>query len=183
MPFEIGFRSSTATEGPKGFSTAVARAMARIGARHDREAETVTLSSGEVVQLVIEPDSGMALIVADGFSEELVALAWALADETATFIQAMEMTVATQTAGDPPAILMNSFPTVWRLTAPEDLHDPLHAAFLDDEQSDAELAESQAAYDRTLAERRAAGGRPNLAAPPKSSLFKRLSDALFGKAI
>jgi hypothetical protein len=183
MPFEIGFRSSTKTEGPIGFSGGVARAMARIGARHDREAETAVLSNGEVVQLVLDEDAGMALVIADGFSEELVALTWALADETATIIQAMDMTAATQTAGDPPAILLNSFPSVWRLTAPEDLHDPLHAAFLHDEESDAELAESQAAYNKTLAERRAAGGRPNLATPPRPSFFKRLTDALFGKAI
>ncbi|HYE46909.1 MAG TPA: hypothetical protein VEA44_14195 [Caulobacter sp.] len=182
MPFEIGFRPSTNTEGPIGFSAAVARAMARVGARHDREAETVTLSSGETVQLVLDEASGMALAIADGFSEELVALTWALADETASFIQAMDLTAATQTAGDPPAILLSSFPQVRRLSAPEELHDPLHAAFLHDEEADSELAEGQAAYDRALADSRAAG-RPNLAAPPRPSFFKRLTDALFGKAI
>jgi len=174
MPFEIGFRASTRTEGPIGFSGGVARAMARIGARNDREAETVTLGSGEVVQLVLDEDSGMALIIAGRFSEELVALTWALADETATFVQAMDMTVATQTAGDPPAVLMNVFPTVWRLASPDELHDPLHAAFLDDEAGDAELA----AHDQARAQRR--GSAPST---PSRNLFQRLTDALFGKAI
>jgi hypothetical protein len=78
--------------------------------------------------------------------------------------------------------------TIDRLKSEEDLERQLRQAFLSDKASDDEEARREARFQEVLARRRAeiaAGAAAQKSTPgvPQTSFLKRLSDALFGKAI
>ncbi len=193
MPFEIGFQGSTNSGSAKTFKAGVARAVARVGASHDPAAEAVTLEDGAVLHLGLDPGALLAAVVAEDCTPALNSFVYALADETAAIIQTMHLTVGTPSVGLPPPLLPGL--EIWRIESEDDLFDELQKAFQDDamvdnaaaERENAE-AERKAAFEKALAERRAelAAGRTRsapLVSGSGRSIFQRLSDALFGKAI
>lgn len=194
MPFEIGFCGTNKTGGEKAIAAGIARAVEAQRARHDPDAETVTLESGEAIYLGVDPTARQLLIIAETMSPDLSRFTYALADQTASIIQAPGLVAATATAGDPPALMTMLFDP-WRMDHEDWLLPELEKAFDIDSAQDEEVAEReaalterQAAFDKALAERRAAlaagtPARPTPLVQSRSSLFQRLSDALFGKSI
>jgi hypothetical protein len=188
MPFEIGFCRSSKTGRPKAMLEGVIRAVARAGATMDLKTQVVTLSNGEEIHLGIEPQPRQMMITAEAMSVELSRFAYALADETATIILSDGLSEATPSAGEPPMHLVGQI-KIGRVDSESELTSKLWKAFNSDKSSDDEETEREAAFERALARRRAEIAAEE--APPakpssithRSSLFQRLSDALFGKAI
>ncbi len=188
MPFEIAFFHSSKTGRPKAMLEGVIRAVERVGAVMNLKTQVVTLSNGEKVHLGIEPQSRQMMITAEAMSAELSRFTYALADETATIIFADDLTAATPSAGRPPLHMLGRF-SVSRMTSHDDLTSELRKAFGADKAFDDEEAEREAAFAEALARRRAeiaaeeASSRKSSSRTYHPSLFQRLSNALFGKAI
>ncbi len=188
MPFEIGFCRSSKTGRPKAMLEGVVRAVGRAGATMDLKTQVVTLSNGEKIHLGIEPQARQMMITADAMSVELSRFTYALADETATIILADGLSEAPPSAGDPPLHWVGQI-KIGRMASESDLTSKLRKAFNSDKSFDDEEAEREAAFESALAHRRAEiaaeEAQPAQPSPSihRSSLFQRLSDALFGKAI
>ena len=187
MPFEIGFTASSKTKRAKAMLEGVIRAVDRTGAVMDLKTQAVRLPNGEEIHLDIAPSRREMLITAQSMSPELNRFAYALSDETATIILSDGLSAAAPSAGEPPMYMVGQI-TIDRLKSEEELEDQLRKAFLSDKASDEKEARREARFQEVLARRRAeiaagAAAPKSASSLPRTSILKRLSDALFGKAI
>ena len=170
---QVFLHNSTLTPAPAAYRSAVVEALVA--------AETTMGPDGEVIRdervvlfLDLDPDDDIAVIELDEAADETCDLIFDLAQATASFVIATGAVCAVPATGD--------VPTGWTLGAwaksePVDrvgFRDWL-ASVVEDLDADAARQEQvAAAIEHARAERDA---------QPQTPLFKRLTDALFGKSI
>ncbi|MDB5471798.1 MAG: hypothetical protein JWR84_3358 [Caulobacter sp.] len=188
MAFEIFLHPTTATGGPKAFNAGVSRALAAIGAQHSAAAETVRLSDRTQIHLFIDGDDDIGLLTTEEMTGTVAAAIWRIAEETASMVNFGDAFYALPSAGPVPATLTLGFSSAQTVRRPEDLESLLAHAFEDWQAGEATEVLRKEAVARGVNERRSVALKarkplPDLVSAPSHSLLRRLSDALFGKAL
>lgn len=187
MAYEVFFHPTTQTGGPKAFNASLVRTLDGLGARHAPAEETARLIDGTLIQLFVHADDDIALLTTEVLTPAVVQAVWMIGVETASMVRLGEIFYSLPGGGEVSTSFKLGFPGAYGIDEESDFKDLLEADFEHWQADEVEAAERQAEYDKALAERRAqqSAGRPrvDLSGKPAPSLFKRLSDALFGKAI
>lgn len=184
MAFEIFLHPTTATGGPKAFNAGVSRALAAIGAQHSAAAETIRLSDRTQVHLFLDGDDDIALLTTETMTPAVAAAVWAIAEETSSMVGFGKRFYALPSAGRAPGAMVGAQP----VRHPEDLDGLLHGVFEDFQAGEATEVLRKEAVARAVNDRRSVALKarkplPDLVSAPSHSLLRRLSDALFGKAL
>ncbi len=188
MAFEIFLHPTTATGGPKAFNAGVSRALAAIDAQHSAAAETVRLSDRTQVHLFLDGDDDIALLTTETMTPAVAAAVWRMAEETSSMVSFDGRFYALPTGGQVSTGLAMGFPGAQRVQHPEDLEALLAGVFEDFQAAEAtevlrKEAVASAVNDRRTVALKARKPLPDLVSAPSHSLLRRLSDALFGKAL
>ena len=188
MAFEIFLHPTTATGGPKAFNAGVARALTAVGAQHSAAAETIRLSDRTQVHLFLDDGDDIALLTTETMTPAVAAAVWRIAEETSSMVGFGERFYALPAAGQVSAGLAMGFPGAQRVQHPQDLESLLGGVFDDFQAGEAtevlrKEAVAKAVNDRRSVALKARKPLPDLVSAPSHSLLRRLSDALFGKAL
>lgn len=170
---QVLLHNSTLTPAPAAYGAAVEKALAAAGATLGPDGK-VDLDGQTVMIVNVDPQDDIAVIDLERFDDAVFDLVFDLAEATASFVVMGGGAVyGTPATGDPPpawSMRLQSLGTAER----EDFRDRLAGDV--DYQREAEAY--QAAVAQALAKARAERD-----AKPQTPLFKRLTDALFGKSI
>ena len=188
MAFEIFLHPTTATGGPKAFNAGVVRALAAVDAQHSAAAETVRLSDRTQVHLFLDGGDDIALITTETMTPAVAAAVARIAEETGSLIGVDGAFYSLPGAGSVPTGLAMGFPGARPLQDARDLEGLLGGVFDDWQADEATEVLRKEAVARGVNERRSAALKagkplPDLVNTPSRSLLRRLSDALFGKAL
>jgi len=169
---QVLLHNSTLTPAPAGYQAAVEKALTAAGATLGPNGE-VSLDGRVVLALQTDLRDDIAVIDLDQFDDAVLDLVFDLAEATASFVVLAGATCATPaTGGVPPGWSMGfqSSGTVER------------ADFRDWLAGDIETQQAEEIRQIAVAEA-LAKARADRDAKPVKPVFKRLTDALFGKSI
>lgn len=188
MAFEIFLHPTTATGGSKAFNTGVSRALTAVDAQHSAAAETVRLSDRTQVHLFLDGDDDIALLTTETMTPAVAAAVARIAEETGSLIGIDGAFYSLPRAGSIPTGLAMRFTGARPLHDAKDLEGLLAGVFEDwqgDEATEVlrKEAVAKAVNDRRTVALKARMPLPDLVSVPSHSLLRRLSDALFGKAL
>ena len=165
--------NSTLTPAPAAYGAAVEKALAAAGATLGLDGE-VSLDGQTVLVVSVDPRDDIAVIDLERFDDAVLDLIFDLAEATASFVVLGGGTIyATPATGELPAVWALTFQAYG--TAGREEFRGLFASYADYQQ---ETEAYQSAVAQALAKARAERD-----AKPAQPLFKRLTDALFGKSI
>jgi hypothetical protein len=165
--------NSTLTPAPAGYGAAVEKALAAAGATLGPDGE-VGLDGQTVMVVNVDPKDDIAVIDLERCDDAVFDLVFDLAEATASFVVlGAGTTYATPATGEPPVGWSMNF-QAYGTAGREEFRGPF-ASYADYQQ---ETEARQAAITEALAKARAARD-----AQPAQPIFKRLTDALFGKSI
>lgn len=188
MAFEIFLHPTTATGGPKAFNAGVSRALTAIDAQHSAAAETVRLSDRTQVHLFLDGNDDIAMLTTETMTPAVAAALWRMAGETASMVKAGGRYFALPAGGQIASSLALGFPGAQAVQHPQDFEALLAHLFEDWQAGEAtevlrKEAVAKAVNDRRSVALKARKPLPDLVSAPSHSLLRRLSDALFGKAL
>lgn len=188
MAFEIFLHPTTATGGPKAFNAGVSRVLTAIDAQHSAAAETVRLSDRTQVHLFLDGNDDIGLLTTEAMTPAVAAAVWRIAGETSAMVAFGGRFYALSAGAQPPTTLALGFPGAQVVQHPEDLASLLDHVFEDWQADEAtevlrKEAVAKAVNDRRSVALKARKPLPDLVSAPSHSLLRRLSDALFGKAL
>jgi hypothetical protein len=169
---QVLLHNSTLTPAPAGYGAAVEKAMAAANATLGADGE-VSLEDRLALALYLDPDDDIAVIDLERFDGPILDLIFDLAEATASFVVAGGSTCATPATGGPPRGWALGF-QAFGITERADFHAWLAADIQDQLAEEARQVTLAAALAKARADRDAKPAKP---------LFKRLTDALFGKSI
>ena len=186
MAFEIFLHPTTATGGPKAFNAGVSRALSAINAQHSPAAETVRLADRTQVHLFLDGD--IAMLTTKEMTPTVSAAVLRMAQETDSVIKVggdfyLPPGTDGRSGGQP-----TGFPGAVHIVNARDLENLLLGLFEDWQAAQAtEVLRKEAVATavnarRTLANK-ARKPMPDLVSAPSHSILRRISDALFGKAL
>jgi hypothetical protein len=170
---QVLLHNSTLTPAPAAYGAAVEKALAAAGATLGADGE-VGLDGGAVLVVTIDPDDDIAVIDLERFDDVVLDLVFDLAEATASFVVMSNGAVCgTPATGQPPpawSMRLQAHGTAERA----DFRDWLAGDIESQQATEAHEAAVAEALAKARAERDAKSAQP---------LFKRLTDALFGKSI
>lgn len=170
---QVLLHNSTLTPAPAAYGAAVEKALAAAGATLGAEGE-VSLAGRTVLAVNVDPQDDIAVIDLEGFDDAVLDLVFDLAQATASFVVMGSGAVCgTPATGQPPpawSMGLQSSGTAERA----DFRDWIAG----DIENQLAAEAHEIAVATALAKARAARD-----AKPAKPVFKRLTDALFGKSI
>jgi hypothetical protein len=170
---QVLLHNSTLTPAPAAYGAAVEKALAAAGATFAADGE-VGLAGETVLIVNVDPDDDIAVIDLERFDDAVLDLVFDLAEATASFVVMSNGAVCgTPATGQPPpawSMRLQAHGTAER------------ADFRDWLAGDIETQQETEAYEAAVAEA-LAKARAARDAKPAQPIFKRLTDALFGKSI
>jgi hypothetical protein len=170
---QVLLHNSTLTPAPAAYGAAVEKALAAAGATFGADGE-VGLAGETVLIVNVDPDDDIAVIDLERFDDAVLDLVFDLAEATASFVVMGNGAVCgTPATGQPPpawSMRLQAHGTAER------------ADFRDWLAGDIETQQETEAYEAAVAEA-LAKARAARDAKPAQPIFKRLTDALFGKSI
>lgn len=185
MAFAISLTPTMKTGGPKAFNAGVVRALTKLGAQHSRAAETVRLADRTQIHLFLSRVSDAAEITTETMTAEVIRAIYRLAEDTASVIGSAGERGRTPAGGD---MVSGGGAGVANLDTEAQLSSFLQGHFdaWQGEEKGRVLhqeAKSKIENEKKFATVQARKPLPDLVSKPPSSLLRRLSDALFGKAL
>ncbi|MBI1406340.1 MAG: hypothetical protein GC145_09470 [Caulobacter sp.] len=188
MAFELFLHPTAATGGPKAFNAGVSRALTAVGAQHSAAAETVRLSDRSQIHVFLNGDDDIARVTTREMTPAVAAALWRMAVETRSMVKIGRNFYAVPGAAAVPAKPATGFPGAMMIDDPRRLEGLLGGAFEDWRAAEAvevlrKEAVAKAVNQRRTVARQARKPMPDLVIKPPSSILRRLSDALFGKAL
>ena len=169
---QVLLHNSTLTPAPAGYGAAVEKALTASGATRGADGE-VRLADRVVLAIQLDLRDDIAVIDLEQFDDKVLDLVFDLAEATASFVVMAGSTCSTPTTGQVPPGWSMAFQSSG--TAERGDFRAWLAADIENQQA----AEArQIAIADALAKARADRG-----ARPAKPMFKRLTDALFGKSI
>jgi hypothetical protein len=185
MAFEISLTPTMKTGGPQAFNAGIVRALAALGAQHSRAAETVRLSDRTQIHLFLSRVSDEAQITTETMTAEVGRAIYRLAEDTASVVRSATGQGRTPAGGD---MVSGGSAGVENLDTEVQLSRFLQGHF-DSWQAGEKVrilrqeAKSKVENEKKFATVQARKPLPDLVNAPSHSLLRRLSDALFGKAL
>ena len=175
---QVLLHNSDLTPAPKAYRSAVEEALAAANAMLGTEGE-IWLDQGKVFHLILDPADDIALIELVETSDAAFDLVFDLAEATASFVIVDDFKLATPKTGAEPGGWSLGFGYVPGPSNREDFR-TLMAEAIEAVREKIQAEETrQAAIVEALAKARAQRD----ATKPAQPMFKRLTDALFGKSI
>uniref|UniRef100_B0T015 Uncharacterized protein n=1 Tax=Caulobacter sp. (strain K31) TaxID=366602 RepID=B0T015_CAUSK len=170
---QVLLHNSTLTPAPAAYGVAVEKALTAAGATLGADGE-VSLDGQTVLVVNVDPQDDIAVIDLERFDDAALDLIFDLAEATASFVVMGSGAVCgTPATGQPPPAWSMGFQSSGTAER-ADFRDWLAGDVEDQRAAEAQEAAVATALAKARAERDA-----NLAKP----MFKRLTDALFGKSI
>lgn len=171
---QVLLHNSTLTPAPAAYGAAVEKALAAAGATLGADGE-VDLAGETVLVVNIDPDDDIAVIDLARFDDAVLDLVFDLAQATASFVVMSNGAVCgTPATGQPPP--------AWSMGL--QAHGIAERAdFRDWLAGDIETQQATEAYETAVTAALAKARAERDAKPAQAPLFKRLTDALFGKSI
>jgi len=198
MSLDVFLHPSTTTPDGRGFTAAVEAALASMGAVRATDGEGVELADGSGFLLFLDGQDDIALLTLDSFSPAIAEAVYTLAAATHSFLvihgSAWRLL---ETGGIIPSLALG-FPHVAALEDRAKFAELLDAAINSDDEDEGDWTEAdQLAFDRDVEAAALATAPPEgfdadvsdtstaiaIVSKPRTPLLRRLSDALFGKAI
>ena len=171
---QVLLHNSTLTPVPAAYGAAMEKALSAAGATFGATGE-VGLAGQTVLVVTVDPDDDIAVIDLERFDDAVLDLVFDLAQATASFVVMSNGAVCgTPATGQPPP--------AWSMGL--QAHGTAERAdFRDWLAGDVEAQQEVEAYEVAAAEALAKARAERDAKPAPSPIFKRLTDALFGKSI
>jgi hypothetical protein len=169
---QVLLHNSTLTPAPVGYGAAVEKALAAADATLGVDGE-VSLAGRLVLALHIDPNDDIAVIDLEQFDDPVLDLVFDLAEATASFVVMGGATCATPSTGRVPPGWSMGFQSSGTAERAD------FRAWL---AADIETQQAEEARQATIAEA-VAKARAERDTKPAKPMFKRLTDALFGKSI
>jgi hypothetical protein len=169
---QILLHNSTLTPAPAAYGAAMEKALAAAGATLGADGE-VSLAGETVLVVTVDPDDDIAVIELEQDDDAVLDLVFDLAESTASFVVLSGSFCATPRTGQPPAGWSMGFVSFGSAER-EPFRLWLAADIAYQREAEAHQAKVAAALAKARAERDAKPAKP---------VFKRLTDALFGKSI
>jgi hypothetical protein len=169
---QVLLHNSTLTPAPAGYGAAVEKALVAAGATLGADGE-VSLGGRVILMLHVDHQDDIAVIDLEQFDDAVLDLVFDLAEATASFVVMAGATCATPATGQPPPGWSMGFQSSGIAE---------RADFRDWLAGDIETQQAEEARQAAIAEA-LAKAQVERDAEPAKPMFKRLTDALFGKSI